>query len=523
MKSVQTDVWVLTPSHMRGLFVVILLVCIAPSARAAMNQEFVATDHWAYGYIQELYASGPWGSWPIATRPWSRGDITARLAEIVHRDSTEHNLTRAERYLVDRLKFEFSDDLVHTSDTCMDVRAGAEAFGGIHSDEFADPIYRGRIQGFAGTGTGIWWVRMRGDIDSHGELDPTFFGKEWKDKFTGTVDIAYFTLRTGGFELELGRDFLRWGPSPNDALVLNDQSPPFNMARFAYHHRLFNFSFFFTGLDSAFSNPADDPATTGPDVNRYMSGHRLEVRPSKNLQLGMSETVLYGGPGRQLEAYYLNPFLPYYWEQLNADVDDNPVWSVDFSWRIPRGPMLYGEWLIDDFQIDFESEAHQVGWSLGFDWLGLPALPGSFVTADWTHNEPSVYNQVLPYNRYLNHRVGMGSILGPDAERLLLNWRQHVSRALDVSLRGQLEREGEAVIDEPLVVPIQRDQFPSGVVQATTETELGVFYQPSRRLRFDVRAGYRWIDNPGNVPGTAQNGGFVSASVSITDWITGSF
>lgn len=497
---------------------------ISGPVRAELGQEFLATEHRANDYIYELYASGAWGRWPIGTRPWSRGDITKRLAEVIQRDSTEHRLTAADRHLVARLRFEFDDDLQHLRpEGAMDLRAGGELFGQASFDEGSEPIYRGRVQGFAGAGTGIWWVRMRGDLDSHGELDPTFFGKEWKDKFTGTVDIAYFTLRTGGFELEVGRDFLRWGSAPYDVLLLNDQSPPFNLARFVYHHRLFDFSFFFTGLDSAFAHPADDSALTAPNVKRYLAGHRIEVRPTSNLELGLSEVVVWGGAGRQLEAFYLNPFLPYYWEQLNADVDDNPLWSLDFSWRLPRGPMLYGEWLIDDFQIDFESEAQQIGWSLGLNWAGLPPLPGSFITVDWTHIEPSVYNQALPYNRYLNHRVGMGSILGPDAERYLLRFRQHVSRTLDFSFQGRLQREGESQIDEPLVTPISRDQFPSGVVQTTTETELGVFFQPSRYLRFDLRAGFRWLENAAHAPGTDQDGGYVAGSVSLTDWLTRSF
>jgi hypothetical protein len=499
------------------------LLC-APSVQAGLSQEFLATDHWANEYIYELYASGAWGRWPIGTRPWARGDIAERVRDIARRDSTEHHLKPAERRLLSRLLLEFGDDLRRSAaEGAMETRPGGELFGSASFDRAALPIYRGRAQGFFGLGTDRWWVRLRGDIDSHGELDPTFFGEPWQDKLTGTVDVAYFTLRTGGFELEVGRDFIRWGSAPHDVLLLNDQSPPFDMARFVYHHRWFDFSFFFTGLDSAFSNPADDSADVALNVKRYLSGHRLEVRPASSLEIGLSEVVVWGGPERQLEAYYLNPFLPYYWEQLNVDSDDNPLWSLDVSWRIPRGPMAYGELLIDDFQIDFESEPQQVGWQLGFNWLDVPLVPGSFVTADWTHIEPTVYGQNRPYNRYLNFHVGMGSDLGPDAERYLLRWRQHLSPALDLTLRGLLQRKGEREIDTPQDVAVTRDQFPTGVVETTTETELGVYYQPSRRLRFDLRAGYRWLENPDHVEGSRQDGGFVSASVAITDWLTGSF
>jgi hypothetical protein len=499
------------------------LACALP-VHSEVAQEFLPTDHWANDVIYELYAGGAWGKWPIGTRPWCRGDIADRIQEITRRDSSDHPLSPTERNLLFRLQLEFAHDLKRDSVAGdMGVRAGGELYGLGGFEQHDEPLYRGRVQGFLGVGTGPWWVRVRADIDSHGELDPTFFGQTWQDRLTGTVDLAYFTFSKGGFELEAGRDFIRWGPAPQDALLLNDQSPPFDMARFAYHHRWFDFSFFFTGLDSAFANPADDSADIAPNVKRYLSGHRLEVRPLSGLEMALSEVIVWGGPSRQLEAYYLNPFLPYYWEQLNFDSDDNPLWSIDASWQIPHGPMTYGELLIDDFQIDFKSEPHQVGWTLGFNWLNVPHLEGSYLTVDWSHIEPGVYGQSKPYNRYLNNRVGMGSTMGPDAERYTLRWRQHVSRSLDVTLRGLLLRKGEREIDTPQQPPLTRNEFPSGVVETTTETELGVYYQPSSLVRFDLRGGYRWLENPDHVAGVSQDGGFVSASVALSGWLTGSF
>ena len=53
------------------------------------------------------------------------------------------------------------------------------------------------LRGFLGIGQGPWWVRVRGDIDSHGDLDPTFFGRKWKGNLTGTIDLATFSYRRG--------------------------------------------------------------------------------------------------------------------------------------------------------------------------------------------------------------------------------------------------------------------------------------------------------------------------------------
>jgi hypothetical protein len=491
---------------------------------AGLREEPLPTDHWAYERIYELYASDVWGRWPIGTRPWYRGDISDRVRDIRKRHTGKPFLTSEEEGILLRLESEFYDDLrSEYRDGDFETRVGGEASGLAGFERYDQALYRGRIQGFAGTGTGPWWARLRVDIDSHGELDRTFFGEVWKDQLTGTVDLAFVSLRHKGFELEVGRDFIRWGSAPHDVLLLGDQSPPFDMARVAFHHKIFDFSFFITGLDSNFSHPDDASPPPAPLVKRYFSGHRLEIRPHRRLEVGLSEVVVYGGAGRQLEGYYLNPLLPYYWEQLNVDTDDNPLWALDASYLVPGGPMLYGEFLIDDFQIDFKSEPQQVGWLLGFNWHRLLGIRGSFVTFDWTHLEPTVYRGTKPHNRYLNWGVGMGSTLGPDAERYYLRWRQHVSQTVDVTFYGKLIRSGETTIRTPLESPVTRNEFPTGVVEATTETRLNVNYQPSAHLRVNVGGGYRWRENVGHVSDSDQNGPFFEASIALTGWHTGSF
>jgi hypothetical protein len=501
-----------------------LVGVISGTAFAGSGEEPLPTDHWAYEAIFELYAGGVWGSWPIGTRPWHRGDIAERVWMLADPQSGPGPaLTAEQSWLLGKLQSEFAhESQTPTPGTELATRMGVEAFGQGRWEKYAAPLGRARLGIFAGAGTGPWWVRVRADIDSDGDLDPTFFGQKWKDHLTGTVDLGSISVRHGGWVALVGRDFLRWGSGAHDVLLVNDQSPPLDLARIGYHHRHFDFSYFVTGLDSAFAHPDDDSLYTGPEVKRYLAGHRLELRPTRSLQVGLSEIVIWGGPYRQLEAYYLNPFLPYYWEQLNGESDDNPLWSLDVSYVIPGGPMLCGEFLIDDFQIDFKSEAQQLGWLLGFSWSRPAGIRGSYVTFDWSHIEPTVYGQNRPYNRYLNHRVGMGSRMGPDADRWFLRWRQHLSRPLDVTARFVRTRQGEQTIDTPQTPPIRRDDFPSGVVERTTEAELEFLYYPDAHLRVQLSCGYRWRHNADHVPGAERNGGFVSVSTFITGWRIGS-
>jgi hypothetical protein len=489
------------------------------------------TDHWANDYIYELYATGAWGRWSIDIRPWYRGDIRERVERIARADRAgTRPLSERERWLLLRLRSEFDLGTVDSaavdpaaSDDALEYRIGASPGVTGRLERYDDPLLRSRLAAFAGAGRGSWWVRVRGDIDSHGDLDPTFFGREWKGNLTGTIDLATFSLRRGSLELLVGRDFIRWGPSAYDALLVNDQSPPFNLLRFAYRHRWFDFHYFFTGLDDDFRSPLDTAGEyIAPYVKRYLAGHRLQIHPWRTLEIGFSEVVLWGGPYRQVEAYYLNPFLPFYWEQLNNNEDDNPLWSLDISYVVPSGPMLYGEWLIDDFQIDFRSEIHQIGGLLGFSWPDIAGLAGSFVTVEWARIESTVYGQNRPYNRYLNRRVGIGSVIGPDADRWYLRWRQHLTPSAQVDVSGTRMRKGENEITTPQIGAIRPGhQFPTGVVARTIEAQLAVRYQPDAHLWVAVSGGYRWQRNFAHVEGADRDGAFGALSLELSGWRLG--
>jgi hypothetical protein len=500
---------------------------------AGLRDEPLPTDHWAYRDIDELYAAGVWGRWPISMRPWYRGDIADRLALLVRDDASgKRPLTEHQRWLVARLQSEFDEGTIDRDsaiasgvDGALEFRAGGSPGTSVRLQRYDDPLWRSRFAAFAGVGQGPWWVRLRGDIDSHGELDPTFFGREWKGNLTGTIDLATFSYRHGKIELLVGRDFVRWGPSENDALLLNDQSPPFDLARFGFHHRWFDFHYFVTGLDHDFASPLDTAGEyIAPYVRRYLAGHRLQIHPWRTLEFGLSEVVVWGGPYRQLEAYYLNPFLPFYWEQLNGFTDDNPLWSFEVSYVFPQGPMLYGELLIDDFQIDFKSEPDQIGGLVGVNWSDFAGVQGSYLTVEWTRIQPTVYGQNRPYNRYLNHRVGIGSTLGTDADRWYLRWRQHLTRAFDVELRGSRVRKGENEIVTPQIGAVPFGQkFPTGVVDQTTTAELGLRLQPDAHLRVELTGGYRWLRNVDHVAGADLDGGYATLSVELSDWRLGRF
>ncbi|MBI5867509.1 MAG: hypothetical protein HZB43_04345 [candidate division Zixibacteria bacterium] len=262
-------------------------------------------------------------------------------------------------------------------------------------------------------------------------------------------------------------------------------------------------------------------------ANRYLVAHRLDWRPRANLELAVSEVMVFGGVGRPWEWNYLNPLLPYYWEQLNNKVNDNPLWNLEFSWRPRTGIELYGEFMADDFQIDFHSEPQQIGFSAGLAWSGL-ASGRLFVNMEYERVNTFVYGQDYPHNRYMHFTdflsgrpVGIGSNLGTDADLLTFRPRWHQSALLDLIGVIEVVRNGEDRIEHPQQTPEPKGvKFPSGVVQRRFTAGVGAHVQKGGNLVLDFSTGYQRITNAGNLEGQNQSGPFVQAKLTTLIWKT---
>ena len=192
-----------------------------------------------------------------------------------------------------------------------------------------------------------------------------------------------------------GRERLQWGPGFSEVDLISPNPPPFDMLRFKATYKALRFQFFFTRLDDAIN-----PVTPFDTVPRYFSAHRLAVKPWRWLELSLSEVVLYGGPNRKLEWYYLMPFVPFYGEQYNNFKDDNPLWAIDWSVTPFKNFAHYGELLIDDFQYDCIfgdcSEPQQIGIRLGFFASSFGPYKNNFLNLEYSR----INNYVFGQNRY---------------------------------------------------------------------------------------------------------------------------
>ncbi|MEW5796789.1 MAG: capsule assembly Wzi family protein [Candidatus Zixiibacteriota bacterium] len=352
-------------------------------------------------------------------------------------------------------------------------------------------------------------------LDEELAEDPSYGGKKWRG-FAGDIDQAFATYTVDRFNLIAGRFGGFWGP--RQSLVF---SPNQKLDGFGYTVRWgrASVSYRLGSLDGL--NPDEDDVVQHEP--RYIAAHQFDWHFGPRLRAGVFETVVFGGPGRQIDLFYLNPLIFYHGSQLNEALNDNTIVGFDFDAQPVEGLLVYGQLLIDDLQIDNKTRSDQEPAQLGI--LAGGYLADALVSTDLQFEYERVsnwtFNQMHARNRYLNDGRPIGSAQGNDYDmttlRVIRWWREQ----LQTSLRFSYYRQGEGRVEADWTQPWTEgdgdysEPFPTGVVEKTGTLSLGLKGFVTDFAFLDFQAGVDWVRDRGHVAGDHATLPFVNIYLSI--------
>jgi hypothetical protein len=315
------------------------------------------------------------------------------------------------------------------------------------------------------------------------------------------VDRGFVALEAGSFEAAFGRIPQRWGPGRFTNLLLSDNSPALDMIRVRW---MPSQSLTFTGFVSSVEG----------DSAKYLTAHRMDLRPADWLRLGLSEAVLFRSDG--LDLAYMNPFIPWYPVQWNEREDDNAFLCADFTAFPVPGTALWGELLVDDLQYQHEYDRpNKLGCTVGAGWAGS-RLPIS-TAMEYTRIDRYVYSQKLPFNYYLHDGRIIGSELGPDCDRLSFSVASPALWPVDLEMQASHRRSGEGTVSEGWPDSVSAGgPFPSGTVEHCTALRAVARWMPSASVELTLSAEHSWLRNVGHVPGVSGDEDAASVAASWT-------
>ena len=338
-------------------------------------------------------------------------------------------------------------------------------------------------------------------LDEARAKDDTYTGKKWRG-LAGDVENAFIHYRTQRWQFMVGRFASFWG-MPNSMVL----SPRVSLDGFAYSFRWgkLTLSYRLARLDGL--NPDKDG--TDQFENRYFAGHRLDLQLSRRLRVGFFETVVFGGPGRQVDLYYLNPLIFFHASQLNEGTNDNSFIGFDFAFKPRLGLKLYGQIVIDDFQIDSrdqsDQEPNEIAYILGGHWVDL--TPSVDLKIEYSRVTNRTFNQMYPRNRYLYRGELLGGALGNDYDQWQVGVNRWFGNELKASLLFERCRQGQGAVTDEWTMPWlevdgdYHEAFPTGVVESCNRLAVGFTGFIKNNFFVDIETGIDWLSNYRHIDG----------------------
>jgi membrane-associated phospholipid phosphatase len=219
---------------------------------------------------------------------------------------------------------------------------------------------------------------------------------------------TYVALNLSDWQLSYGNQSLWWGPSQGGPLMFSDNPAPLRMFRVSRvtPHRLPSFlgvlgpmreeAFIgqYSGYEFVFA-PSGLVGQYGQSLNPQpiVHGERISFKPTPNLEIGLSRTTDYGGPGYPLT---LHTFLRSLFSTSNtlAGSPNKPGArrsGMDFSYRVPglrNGMTFYAEGLAEHNEITPILGPDVAAWLAGIYVPQLPKIPKLDLRLEGGYTDP---------------------------------------------------------------------------------------------------------------------------------------
>ncbi|MFT4734416.1 MAG: hypothetical protein ACI9DJ_000571 [Algoriphagus sp.] len=154
---------------------------------------------------------------------------------------------------------------------------------------------------------------------------------------------------------------------------------------------------------------------------KYMAFHHLNMNVSRRLNIGLFETVMFGG--RSFDMNYLNPIIFYRFVEGLIGSSDNSIVGVDFKLLLSKSFIAYGQFVLDEFN---SKERQNQGWygeknagQLGLKYIDFAGLKNFDVQGEFNYARPYTYSHFSDYSSLVNYNVPITHPLGANFKEFL--------------------------------------------------------------------------------------------------------
>ncbi|MFN5334732.1 MAG: hypothetical protein ACK5BV_06060 [Bacteroidota bacterium] len=322
------------------------------------------------------------------------------------------------------------DDFFIAVNPLIQYRQSQEKFGGSNLSNFVNQ--RGlSVRGHLGKKIGFSMMAMdvqergpvffRNWIDSLGAVPGGNFYKVFKKDGVDYIDArGYFSFQAHkyvAFQVGYDRQFIGSGYR---SMFLSDFSGNRLFVKINTKFWKINYQNLFMELHAG----AADNNTNNLVPKKYAAMHHVSMNITRWLNVGLFEGVIFGRKDR-FEFGYLNPVIFLRSIEGNLGSRDNAVVGADFKLNILKRGQVYGQLLLDEFNIS--KMRQQSGWwgnktsiQLGCKYIDAFSIKNLDMQVEWNRVRPFTYSHFDSVSNYAHYNQPLAHPLGANFNEYVL-------------------------------------------------------------------------------------------------------
>ena len=482
------------PHH--ALLAAVLLGALAPVRGGAQSSPYLPLDDPRLPLLEHLIARGDIADPTPMVRPFRRADALRVLAGA----DTSGEASSA---LIRRLR----EDLREPADSQrwrVVARAGIQAYSHIRRD-LLHPLGPDGVRPYgelAGEAViGPFSLVSRPAAEPRITDDPEWPGRRDLE-LAWRMAEAYLSAQFKYGSVFYGQMDRNWGPVGIEGIGLSDYG--YSATELGFEGGIDAIRL--VGLARSLEDARD---STGARIHRYFFAHRLGVRVTDRLRLGVWETTVLAGADREFDGRYRNPLsLLLLANQYGLGADGNVLFGLDASYRIAKGTTLEAQLGLDDLQYENTAgeDRYPNRWAFTLAAHG-PLGPTLGWRALYTQASSLAFRTLDPFENLTDGGVGLGRNFA-DMDRLTLTVSVPAGTRWLLTPELTLQRQGEGDLNDPFpATPGEAGSIPQlfiGTVERTWRAAVAV---SGRQGPLDLRAtaGLHHVVNAGNLAGNTEN------------------
>ena len=238
------------------------------------------------------------------------------------------------------------------------------------------------------------------------------------DYLLGSGYISFDVAKYINIQFGNGRNFLGDGYR---SLLLSNTSNNYTYLKLNTHYKFIHYQNIFAEM------VADHlPVANNRVPKKYYAAHYLSINILKNLNIGLFESIMYGGRG--LELAYLNPIIFYRAVEQQLGSPDNAMIGMTWKYNFIKNFSFYGQFVLDEFVFS-ELFIDRRGWwgnkygvQAGLKYVEAFGIKGLRLQAEFNSVRPYTYSYMDAEANFTHYNQPLAHILGA-------NFREGIFRA----------------------------------------------------------------------------------------------